>query len=87
MTHGFDLFLTDLGDRYFVAIDSDRGFIAAAAGGEPRDHRGGHAHDYLEVRDRIAEGFKTEVDVHNLPNLLDIEFESDGLERSGATSA
>jgi len=25
-THGFDLFLTDLGDRYLVAIDSDRGF-------------------------------------------------------------
>lgn len=28
VTHGVDLFLTDLGDRYFVAIDSDRGFIA-----------------------------------------------------------
>jgi len=25
-THGFDLFLTDLGDRYFVKIDSDRAF-------------------------------------------------------------
>ena len=26
VTHGFDLFLTDLGDRYFVSIDSDHGF-------------------------------------------------------------
>ncbi|MDK9700251.1 MAG: hypothetical protein OEM52_08920 [bacterium] len=28
VTHGFDLFLTDLGDRYFVKINSDRAFMA-----------------------------------------------------------
>ena len=26
VSHGFGLYLTDLGDRYFVAIDSDRGY-------------------------------------------------------------
>jgi formate hydrogenlyase subunit 6/NADH:ubiquinone oxidoreductase subunit I len=75
VTHGFDLFLTDLGDRYFVAIDSDRGFLAlrrvAAREIEDRD-----THDYLEARRRIAAGFTTAIDVHDLSNLLDIEFES-----------
>jgi len=76
VTHGFDLFLTDLGDRYFVSIDSDRGFTVlnqVAA----RDVTDKDTDDYLTVRKRIAEGFKTHIDVRSLPNLLDIEFESD----------
>jgi len=76
VTHGYDLFLTDLGDRYMVAVDSDRGFNAlnkvANRAVTPKD-----TDDYIEARKRIAAGFSTAVDVHNLPNLLDMEFESD----------
>lgn len=76
VTHGFDLFLTDLGDRYLVEIKSARGYSALqqvkTAEVEDTD-----AHDFKAVRNRITEGFKTHVDVQDLPNLLDIEFESE----------
>ncbi len=76
VNHGFDLFLTDLGDRYFVAIDSDRGFNllqkVKVAEITERD-----THDYMRVRQRIAESFKSGANIQNLPNLLDIEFESE----------
>lgn len=76
VTHGFDLFLTDLGDRYFVAIDSDHGFrmLHKVATAEVTD---ADRRDYLAVRRRITAGFKTRVSIVNLPTLLDIEFESD----------
>ncbi|MFH0900601.1 MAG: 4Fe-4S dicluster domain-containing protein [Pseudomonadota bacterium] len=80
---GFDLFLTDLGERYFVSIGSDRGFNALqrvttrAITDEDRQ-------DYLAVKRRIAAGFRIEVNVHELPRLLDIEFESEVWKRWGA---
>ncbi|MEW6071724.1 MAG: 4Fe-4S dicluster domain-containing protein [Planctomycetota bacterium] len=75
VTHGFDLFLTDLGDRYYVAVDSDRG-LTTLQQVEAREVRPADTDDYLGARRRIAESFRTTVDVRNLPNLLDIEFES-----------
>lgn len=75
VTHGFDLFLTDLGDRYFVAIGSDRGFRALRLV-SIRDITEDDTRDYLDARQRIADGFQRQINVHNLPNLLDIEFES-----------
>jgi sulfhydrogenase subunit beta (sulfur reductase) len=75
VTHGFDLFLTDLGDRYFVAVNSDHGFRVLAnvdvREAEDRDRR-----DYMAVRRRISEGFKTHVEIKHLPAVLDLEFES-----------
>lgn len=82
-THGFDLYLTDLGDRYFVAIESDRG-LSALQQVPITQVTDQDTQDYLDVRRRIAAGFKTHVNVHNLPNLLDIEFESDVWKRWGA---
>ncbi|MBI5532730.1 MAG: 4Fe-4S dicluster domain-containing protein [Deltaproteobacteria bacterium] len=76
VTHGFDLFLTDLGDRYFVAINSDRGFNALAKV-DAKLVTEKDSHDYLAVRAKIQNSFKTKVRIDNLPNLLDIEFESD----------
>ena len=76
VTHGFDLFLTDLGDRYFVAIASDRGFNLLGEM-EVRDVTDDDTNAYKEVRRRILEGFKTHIDVYNLPNLLDLEFTSE----------
>lgn len=76
VTHGFDLFLTDLGDRYFVKINSDRAFMAL---NEVPNHEitESDTNDYLKVRKRITEAYKTRVKMEDLPNLLDIEFESD----------
>ncbi len=75
ITHGFDLFLTDLGDRYFVAIDSDRGFRVASLV-ELKDPTEDDREAYMQVRARIARSFKTHVDIRNLPTVLDLEFES-----------
>jgi sulfhydrogenase subunit beta (sulfur reductase) len=76
VTHGFDLFLTDLGDRYFVAINSDKGFNALAQV-EAKPVTEADSNEYLAVRRRILGMFKTKVKIDNLPNLLDIEFESE----------
>lgn len=81
--HGFDLFLTDLGDRYFVAVDSDHGYTVLQRV-QTREVTDVDRQSYLGVRRRIAHGFKVKVDVHNLPNLLDIEFQSDVWKKWGA---
>jgi len=75
VTHGFDLFLTDLGDRYFVAIGSDRGYSALQRV-DAREITDRDSRDYLEERGRLAAIDQEHVSVHNLPNILDIEFES-----------
>ncbi len=76
VTHGFDLFLTDLGDRYFVAINSDRAFnlLRQVRATEVTDE---DTQDYKEVQREIREGFATHIAVHSLPNLLDLEFTSE----------
>jgi formate hydrogenlyase subunit 6/NADH:ubiquinone oxidoreductase subunit I len=76
VTHGFDLFLTDLGDHYFVAINSDRAFNLLQQV-KTREGTDEDTHDYLEVRREIRDGFKTHISVHSLPNLLDLEFTSE----------
>jgi len=73
---GCDLFLTDLGDRYFVAIDSDRGFNLLRLV-ETHEIDEVDTQAYLAARKQILAGSQTELRVHNLPNLLDIEFDSD----------
>jgi formate hydrogenlyase subunit 6/NADH:ubiquinone oxidoreductase subunit I len=76
VTRGCDLFLTDLGDRYFVAVGSDHGYTALqrvnAREVSDRDSR-----DYLEVRRALAAITQETVSVHNLPTLLDLEFSSE----------
>ncbi len=83
VTHGFDLYLTDLGDRYFVAIDSDRAFTLLHKV-EAREISEQDTHDYLVERRRLAGLEQPHVAVHNLPNLLDIEFDSEVWRRWGA---
>lgn len=82
VTQGFDLFLTDLGERYFVAIGSDRGF-GALQQVDSREISERDTYDYLQERKRLAELPQPEVPVHHLPNLLDIEFESSVWQRWG----
>ncbi len=76
VTRGFDLFLTDIGDRYFVAIGSDRGYSALLQA-ETAEITEDDTLAYIRERKRIADLFETKVNAQNLPNLLDIEFESD----------
>lgn len=76
VTHGFDVFLTDLGDRYFAAIDSDQGYRVLQTIGA-RDVSDRDRHDYRAARLRIVRSFKTSLSVQNLGNLLDLEFESE----------
>jgi sulfhydrogenase subunit beta (sulfur reductase) len=80
--HGFDLFLTDLGDRYFTAIGSDRGYnLVQRVGSSPVSEDDRKA--YLGVRKKIAGQFRTQVDIRNLPSILDIEFDSPVWKRWG----
>ena len=76
VTHGFDLFLTDLGDRYLVAIESDRGHeilrSVEALEVTEQDKR-----DYAAARQKFSARPQTDVRMQNLSTLLDIEFESD----------
>jgi sulfhydrogenase subunit beta (sulfur reductase) len=83
VSHGFDLFLTDLDDRYFVAINSDRGYNVLQKV-QSKEVQEQDTKEYLKVRARIANSFETVVSVQNLPNLLDIEFESDVWKKWGA---
>jgi formate hydrogenlyase subunit 6/NADH:ubiquinone oxidoreductase subunit I len=83
VNRGFDLFLTDLGDRYFVAIDSERGF-AALHRVRVRDVTEKDTADYLAARKQLAAGFGPNLDVQQLPKLLDIEFESDVWKKWGS---
>jgi len=80
---GFDLFLTDLGDRYFVAIGSERGFttLHQVAVNEVTEQ---DTADYLEVRRTIAAAFGPDLNVNLLPKLMDIEFESPVWDKWGA---
>lgn len=75
VSHGFDLFLTDIGDDWFVAIDSDRGF-RVASNVDLRDPTEDEREAYMQARNRIAAAFKTRVNVRVLPQVLDLEFTS-----------
>ena len=57
VTHGFDLFLTDLGDRYFVAIGSDTAYTALQQV-ESREIDDADTQDYLEVRTTYCRRFR-----------------------------
>ena len=74
--HGFDLFLTDIGERYFVAINSDTGYMLVNRyGGEEVTEEDQQL--YKRVKKDIESKFQTQVDVTILPELMDLEFESE----------
>jgi hypothetical protein len=73
---GFDLFLTDIGDKYFIAIDSDTGYmIVNQSGGQEVTEN--DQLDYKRVKQEIESKFTTQVDVSIVPELMDLEFESE----------
>ncbi|OKY73640.1 MAG: hypothetical protein BM485_17645 [Desulfobulbaceae bacterium DB1] len=74
--HGFDMFLTDLGDDYFAEILSARAFecMKALSGREPKknDHQ-----RFLEVHQEKIRRFTCRVDTTDLTKILDLEFQAD----------
>ena len=83
VTHGFDLFLVDLGDRYFVKIGSDRAFNLLKKV-ETAEVTGDDTRDYMRAKRRFDESCGEELPTQNLPTVLDLEFESDVWKKWGA---
>jgi len=80
--HGFDLFLRDIGERYTVKVGSDRGFNALNKVNST-DITGEDRKRHLKYRKPFEKGFKKHVRTNNLPNILDIVFESDVWKKLG----
>lgn len=73
---GFDLFLTDIGEKYFVAINSDTGYMLVNRSGGQEVTELDQLH-YKREKKRIESKFKTQVAVTIVPELMDLEFESE----------
>ena len=74
--HGFDMFLTDIGDRYFVELLSAAAYnhlknIKTTAP-EETDHI-----QYMKIAAEKNKKFTTRVDSTDLAKILDMEFQSD----------
>ena len=79
---GFDLFLTDIGEKYFVAIGSDTGYrIVDSFGGEEVTES--DQDDFKTVKKHIESKFRTQIDVTIVPELMDLEFESEVWDKWG----
>jgi len=75
VTHGFDLFLTDIGDKYFVEIQSATAFnfLKTVKTSEPeeKDHVA-----YMKVMAEKSRKFTAHVDTSDLTKILDMEFQA-----------
>jgi len=73
VTHGFDLFLRDIGNKYFVKVGTDRGFNLlnkiTATDVSPEERK-----TYRKKTKEFLAGFTKSLRFENLPNTLDIEF-------------
>ena len=74
--HGFDMFITDIGDRYFIEIQSDTAFnfLKMIRTEEPveADHLA-----FMKAGAVKNEKFVASVDTTDLTKILDMEFQSD----------
>ena len=83
VVHGFDIFLTDIGSKYFMLINSSKAFNLLE-NTEMEDVSDEDREKYIKEKNRLATLFKTQVDVTGLANLMDINFESEVWEKWGA---
>ena len=74
--HGFDMFLTDLGDAWFVEIHSARAF-EAVSGLQCREPGKREHQRLLEVTKERLRRFTCHVDTTDLTKILDLEFQAD----------
>ncbi|NTV05317.1 MAG: hydrogenase [Chlorobiaceae bacterium] len=80
---GFNLFCSDIGEKYYLSINSSKAFTYLK---EFQTEEPSHEDNCLltERRKLISRSFQTEVDVTSLPSILDIEFDSPVWEKWGA---
>jgi formate hydrogenlyase subunit 6/NADH:ubiquinone oxidoreductase subunit I len=74
--HGFNLYCTDIGESYYLTINSSKAFnflrnVKTSDPGKEDDGK------YIERRKYLKKKFRTHVEVTGLPALMDIEFKSD----------
>lgn len=74
--HGFDLYMTDIGDKYFLQINSSKAFNALKMV-ETQDIVKTDEIKFISTQKKMKSLFSTSVDVTGLPQLMDIEFESE----------
>jgi len=74
--HGFDMFITDIGDKYFVEVLTDTAFnfLNHLQPKEPDDKDHGK---YLKLIEAKNKKFKATVDTTDLTKILDLEFQSE----------
>jgi len=82
VTTGFNLFCSDIGDNYYLSINSSKAFNFLKEF-ETRDPLDEDNCLLVERRKLIQSGFTTEIDVTALPSILDIEFDSPVWEKWG----
>lgn len=75
VTHGFDLFLTDLGDSYFVEILSATAFHIMKELSTREPVEADHMH-YMKVTAEKNKKFTAKVDTTDLTKILDMEFQA-----------
>lgn len=73
---GFDIFLTDLGDRYFVSVRSVKGAELLDDHVETRPITTEDTDEFQRVTRAFKAGFAEELNTSQLPLLLDAKFES-----------
>ncbi|MDZ4065123.1 MAG: 4Fe-4S dicluster domain-containing protein [Coriobacteriia bacterium] len=71
---GFDIFLTDLGDRYFVSVRSVQGAELLDEFVDTRDLMESDTADFQSVTRDFKNAFADELDTTQLPLLLDAKF-------------
>lgn len=72
---GFNLFCTDIGDKYYLTISSSKAF-GFLKNFNIKDPVNGDSAKFHARRKHLRESFKSKVEVTGLPSVLDIEFES-----------
>ncbi|MHB8791114.1 MAG: 4Fe-4S dicluster domain-containing protein [Desulfobulbaceae bacterium] len=74
--HGFDLFLTDIGESFFVEIQTAAAFevLKSVRTSEPTDEDHGL---YMRAADARREQFTCHVDTTDLTKILDLEFQAE----------
>ncbi len=73
---GFDIFLTDLGDRYFVSVQSVKGAELLDRHVESREITSEDTEEFQSVTAAFKDSFSETLDTSQLPLLLDAKFNS-----------
>lgn len=79
---GFDLFLTDIGDQYFVEVLSAEAFELLRPL-NPREPNGDEHDRYLHYVRKREKAFTCRVDTTDLATIFDLEFQSEAWRRWG----